>query len=105
MATADGLQQRFLDFTSSEGARAAGVKAAAGRRIGRARKVASKLDAFASRVRIRDRYRRHQRDCVGVCRCLEDLRSIANFDNFAEIHDRNPMRDGFHNGEIVTDEK
>ena len=77
----------------------AGVKAAAARRIGRARQVALEDDALALFRRIGLRYRGEEGLGVGVSRVGKDLLGGTGLDQMAEIHDGNPISDLSNDGE------
>ena len=51
------------------------------------------------------RLRGNQAFGIGVQRLFEDFTGGANFDEAAQIHDSNPVRDMAHHGKIVGDDK
>ena len=83
---------------------AAGVEAAAGRRIERARHLALQHDAAALCLRLGHRDRRQQRAAIGMARRGEQRLRVRGLDDDAEIHHRDPVGDVLHHGEIVRDE-
>src|SRR5882724_12906082 len=72
--------------------RTAGVKAAARRRIRRARQVAREQDRLTTALddRIRDRHCREERDRVRVQRVRVQVIRRGDLDNSAEVHDGYP---------------
>ena len=95
---AASTRQRSIDIG------AAGMEAAARRRIERARHLALQHDAAALGPRLGHRDRRQQRAAVGVARRGEQRLGVRGLDDAAEIHHGDAVGDVLHHGEIVRDE-
>ena len=88
-----------------DGVAAAGVKAAARRRVDRARHVPLQDDPLFGSRRVGDRDGRQQGLGVGVLRPGEEIGLVGEFDDLAEIHDRDATADVLDHGEIMRDEQ
>ena len=86
---------------------AAGVEAAARRRVDRRRHVALEDDPPAAPLdlRVRDRDRRQQRDRVRVERPRLSSRRRRQLDDPAEVHHRDPVADVADDRQVVGDEQ
>ena len=87
--------------------RAAGVEAAAGRRVRGRGQVAREQDLLALVLdhRVRDRDRGHQRARVGVQRRRVELAGLRLLDQPAEVHHADPVADVAHHREVVGDDE
>ena len=83
------------------------MKAAAARRIERARNIAGQPLPLAAPAlgRAQHRHRGDQRLGVGMQRRRIDRPLIRDLDDFAEIHHRHPIRDMLHHAQIMRDEQ
>src|SRR5207249_1203620 len=85
---------------------APGAEPAAGRRVQRRGYVAGQPDAFPRGAEYLDvRYRGQQRPGVRVGRRVVDLVPVADLDDLAEVHDRDPLREVPYHGQVVRDEQ
>ena len=86
---------------------AAGMEAAAGRRVGRRRDVADQDQAPALGLdrRIGDRHRADQGGRVRVQRIAVELERRGLLDHLAQVHDRDPVADVAHHAQVVRDEQ
>ena len=97
-----GSELRHLAAAALDRVGAAGVKAAAGRRIERARHLALQHDAAALGLRLGHRDRRQQRAAIGVAGRGEQRLRFGGLDDAAEIHHGDAVGDVLHHGEIVA---
>src|SRR5713226_4852044 len=103
------LLQRRLDLAADRKLRdrAARVEPAAFRRVDRRWDLALEQDGLAARlelgVRVRDRAQ--QNLGVWVERVVVNLSAVRDLDDLAEVHDRHPVADVAHHGEVVGDEE
>src|SRR5690348_17143895 len=84
---------------------APGTKAAAARRVQRARDIAAEDYPFAlvALGRFADGHRGEQRLRIGMGRTLIDGLLVADLDDLAEVHHSHPCRDMPHDREVVCD--
>src|SRR3954471_9863583 len=77
------------------------------RRIYRRGNVTRQHDAFALSLtsRIRNGHRRQQGLSIGMSRSAVDVVPRADLDDLAQVHDRHPVGDVTHDGEVVSDEE
>ena len=84
--------------------RAAGMKAAAGRRVDRVGRVAGDRRLLDALRRVHRGPRGEQSARVGMQRPLEDRLDRADLDDAAEIHHQHPVAEVLHDVQIVADE-
>jgi hypothetical protein len=94
-------QQRRLCTAAVLSEPAARMKIAAQRRCSRTRHLAPEDRTSAGNTRIRNRDGAHQRGRVGMTGTGEDRFGCRQFDDLADIHDRDAVRDVAHHGEVV----
>ena len=81
------------------------VKPAPGGWVHRRREIARQNRTFLSEGRIGLRNGRDERFSIRVGGIGIDFGAWGNFDDFAEIHDANPVADIFHHGQVMGNEK
>ena len=83
------------------------VKGAAAWGVCRAGNVSAKDDSGPSPIhhRIRDGYRREQRNGVGMERIGVELIARSDLNDLSQIHDRHPVAYPSHNRQVVRDEE
>src|SRR5579859_3552720 len=88
-------ERRFLLGANRLRLPAPRAEVAARRRIRRARDVAFEHDSLPPPAlrRLFDRNCRKQRLCVRMSRLVVDLMLVADLDDLAEVHDRDPIGD------------
>jgi antitoxin component HigA of HigAB toxin-antitoxin module len=99
------LEGRLLLTANIHRLRAAGMEAAAFRRVERAGHIPREDDAFALDRRVRDGDSGHQCLGIGVHRVTEQFLARGQFDHLAQVHDRDPVGDVLHNAQVVGDEQ
>ena len=105
VAAADVLQERLFLSADALACEAAGVKAAAGRRVDGARHVPRKQDFLAAGVRIGKGNRRQQRLAVWMTWVCVQLLGTRHLHDAAEIHHRHAIADVLHHTQIVANEE
>src|SRR4051812_31422907 len=105
MCLGDQLLFRFLDAAAVERVWAAGVKAAALRRIDRTWYIALEDDALTVAPRLRHRNRGEQRLRIRVRGRGEDAPLRRDLNDLAEIHHGDTMRHVLDDREVVADEQ
>ena len=96
-----GVKLRHLAAAAIDRIGAAGVKAAAGGRIERARHLALQHDAAALCLRLRHRNGRQQRAAIGMAGGGKQRLGFRGLDDDAEIHHGDAVGDVLHDGQIV----
>ncbi len=81
------------------------MKAAAGWRIDRAWNVSGQDDTIAFPAGRRDGNRRYQRARIRVLRARKNQFAVTYFDDHAQIHNRDPMGQMLHDGQVMADEQ
>jgi len=96
-------QVRRLLPAEGFGNRTAGVEIAPGRRIGRTWQIPGEHDAFAIALadRIDQRDRIHQRFGIGVLRRCKQGLALTDLNEFAQIHDADPVADMAYDRQVV----
>ena len=104
---AGSVMRRFLFPADRHDVRAAGVEAAAGRRMQRARNVVGQPLAATSAAprRVGGRHGGDQRLRIRVQRAGVQRALVGELDDLAEIHHGDPAGDVLHHAEVVGDEQ
>ena len=85
--------------------RASRMKRTAGRRMDRRGNIAAEDDSLPFGVGVHHRNRREQRLGVGMFRRGDNFAGGGEFDDFAQVHDHDPVADVLDHGEVVSDEQ
>src|SRR5438132_587464 len=99
------VQRGYYFITKILPVGAAGMKSAAGRRINRARHVALGNDVLFLAACVKHRYRGQQCPRIGMLGVLIDRIALGGLDNFAEIHDSDPVANMLNDSQVVGDKK
>ena len=99
-----GSKRRPLDPAAVDRVGAARVKVASGRRRQRTWNITLQQLPLPPRMRLRDGNRGEQGAGIGMAWIGEQLIRRRSFDDAAEIHDRDPVRDMFDHRKIVRNE-
>ena len=106
MARSDPLELRTLLAAARHAPRAAPlIETAVVGRIQRAGHAAFEDDALPPGLRVGHGYGREQRVGVGVLRSVEERVAAGDLHDLAHIHDRHPVADVTHHGQVVGDEE
>lgn len=105
VADAQRARLGHLAAAALEETRTASVKSAATRRIDRARHVALQDHAAARDAGLNGRHGRKERTRVGVGRRAKGALARSDFDDLAEIHDRDAMGHVLDDRQVVADEQ
>src|SRR6266446_8415097 len=101
----DFFADRRLDSTLRHCKWATRVEAAARGRIERARYLAAYGQLLVPVVRVRGQGSGKEGLGIGVERLGAELKAVGELDDLAEIHDRDPMADMGHGGQVMADEE
>src|SRR5436190_24239190 len=96
---------RTLNTAAIEGVRAAWMKWAAGGRIQRAWQFSARRGRSSAALRIHARGGGKESLRIGMPWRAESALGVRDFDDVAEIHDGNAVRDVAHQAKVMSDEE